>query len=212
MGNTDAALADYEQAVELDPGYVRAYKNMLALHERLEDWEAMANDYERLAALEPYNRSTYLFLQAEILRQSGLTNAAFRAYSRVLADEPEHVDALYERALLYYASGQTESAMADLDRALSISPQAANIHYARGLLFHAKENYSAAIDSFTRALALRPAYSDALLARAATFRAAGDREGAIADMERLEYLELDEELQTAANVLRTQLDMPARTP
>jgi Flp pilus assembly protein TadD len=207
MGELEQAIADYDEAVRLDPDYVRAYENRLTVHERMNDLEGMAADYERLGTLQPENRARYFYRQAEILRGLGYVEGSFRAFSAVLAADPNHVDALYERALLHFASRRFDEALSDLNRALAFSPQAANAHYARGMVYHAKNDYSRAIDSYTQALALRPGYAEALLGRAAAYHASGDRTAAVADLARAEQLELDEDLQHAVSVLRMHLGL-----
>jgi tetratricopeptide (TPR) repeat protein len=207
MGEERKALTDYNHAVELAPTYTRAYQNRLALHEQLNDLEGMAADYERLAALQPENRARYLYRQADILRGLGYAAGALRAYSAVLAANPRHIDALYERSLLYLADGELEAAQSDAETALAFSPRAANLHYALGLIYHEQGNYASAINSYTRAMSLRDGYREALLGRAIAFYASGDIDAAQADLATLEQAELDEELQHAISVLRLKPGM-----
>jgi tetratricopeptide (TPR) repeat protein len=122
-----------------------------------------------------------------------------------IAADPQHVDALYERAVLHYADGELDAALARLDAALQYSPRAANAYYVRGLIYNARGEHTRAINEFTQALTLRSDYAEALLARAAAYHASGDTISADADLDRLSQMELDETLEKAVSVLRLQL-------
>ena len=205
LGRNAEALADYSQAIALDPGYVRAYQNRLRLLEQQGDLKAMAADYARLAALDQANAADYLYHEGSALH--GLRNfaGARRAYDAALAANPQHVDALYERALLSFAEHKLPAAIVDLDQAIGLSPRAANARYARGLAWSAQGDQPRAINDFSRALELQPGYAEALLARASAYHAAKDDAQARVDLDALGKLDLDEGLKAAAEALRRQV-------
>jgi tetratricopeptide (TPR) repeat protein len=202
----DTALADLDAAIRIDPSYVRAYKNRVALLEQTEgDPHRLADDYGRLAELEPAGAAGYRYRQGSALHGLRDLAGARTAYDAALAADPQHVDALYERALLSYAEGRPAEALADLDRAITLSPRAANAYYARGLALNAIQDVPGALDDFTQALALDSNYAEAWLARAALRSAAGDTAGATSDLDHLEQLSLPEDLQAAVAALRRSI-------
>jgi len=208
LGQPDQALADYAAAIRIDPTYTRAYQNRLHLLEQRGDLKGMAADYERLAALEPKNAADYRYRQGSALHGLRDFAGARKAYDAALATDPQHVDALYERALLSFAEGQPAAAIADLDRALRLSPRAANAYYARGQAREALGDHAAAIGDFTQALNLRADYPDALLARAAAYHATGSDDQARSDLDALSQMPLDDTLKAATDALREQIGTP----
>lgn len=206
LAQYDQALADFAMAIQIDPGYVRAYKNRVALLEQTSgDPRQLAESYGRLAELEPTSSAVYRYRQGSALHGLREFPAARLAYDAALAADPQHVDALYERALLNYAEGRHTEALADLNRAISLSPRAANAYYARGLVLNALGNGSEALNDFNRVLVLEPNNGEALLARAALYSATGNTTNALADLDRLDQLPLSEALQLAAATLRRTL-------
>jgi tetratricopeptide (TPR) repeat protein len=205
LGKTDAALADYGQAIKLDPGYVRAYKNRLPLLEQKGDLRTIAADYNQLAALDADNADEYRYRQGAALRGLGDTAGARKAFDAALARNPEHVDALYERALLNFAERKLPAAIADLDKAIGQSPRAANAHYVRGLAWSAQGDPARALADFDVALKLKPKYPEAQLARASALHAANDDARARAALDGLDQQALDDGLKAAADALRRQL-------
>ncbi|MCS6938129.1 MAG: tetratricopeptide repeat protein, partial [Roseiflexus sp.] len=194
----DAALRDYALAIHLDPDYRRAYENRVRLLEELTVskpdetlLQQLADDYGSLARLIPAAEAPYRYRQGLILVRLGDRTAAREAFDAAIRARPQHVDALYERALLHYASGDLDAALSDLDAALRLSPRAANAYYVRGLIRRAQGDARSAIADFGQALLLQPAYPEALIARAATYAEQGNMTAARADLQRLDDLQLD---------------------
>lgn len=59
MGRTKAALADYAQAIAIDPAYAEAYYNRSYTYEKLKQWDLALADASKAAELQP-NDETYL--------------------------------------------------------------------------------------------------------------------------------------------------------
>jgi tetratricopeptide (TPR) repeat protein len=207
LGQIGEARADFVRAVQADPTYLRAYKNHVALLEQTgEDPATLAAIEGRLAELEPAAAAQHRYRQGVALHETGDLAGARQAYDAALAADSQHVDALYERALLSLAEGRPADAVTDLDRALQLSPRAANAFYARALAHLAAGSPPAALADLDRALELRPAYPEALLARADLALAADDQERARRDLDSLGGMPLDEQLEAAAAALRRRLE------
>ena len=211
----DTALRDYALAIHLDPAYRRAYENRVRLLEQLVVertdetlLQQLADDYGKLAELIPEAEAMYRYRQGVILARLGDRLAAREAFDAALRARPQHVDALYERALLHYADGDLNAALANLDAALRLSPRAANAYYVRGLIRHAQGDIRSAIADFGQALVLQPEYPEALIARAAAYAAQGNTAAARADLQRLDGLTLDPTLQQAREALQVQTGSP----
>lgn len=204
LGRIDEALADYTEAIKRDPHYVPAYLGRVQLLKQRNDLQALAANYAQLAQLDPAHNVAYHYARGNALQGLGELVAARRAYDAALRQQPEHADALYERALISLAEEKEQQAILDLDHTLRLKPRAA-AYYARGLAYIALSDYKRARHDFGRAIELRPGYAEALLARATTAYAAGDMVSAQQDLGRVDQLRLDKSLEEDAERLREQL-------
>ena len=87
--------------------------------------------------------------------QAGAIRPAIQAYGRVLALDPDHVGALYDRGELWLVAGSPadrSKARADLERAETLRPDHWAIPYRLALLAGQEQDQEAMVDALTRAL------------------------------------------------------------
>ncbi len=112
QGNLDQAVADYTEAIRLDPKYARAYNNRgLAYQAQRKINEAIA-DFTEAVTLKPTLSAAYL--------NRGIAYAAKRDYAKAIADydeairyDPENYFAYKWRSGAYAARGETKTAAED---------------------------------------------------------------------------------------------------
>jgi len=91
---------------------------------------------------------------------------ALAAYDRLLAIQPTHIEAHYNRGVIFSQQQRYEEALAALDQALTLQPNAAAAHFNRGVVLAELERHREALESYDQVLALNPAYAPALANRA----------------------------------------------
>ena len=106
--------------------------------------------------------------------QRGDLAAAQDCYRRVLAQAPEHPDALHLLGLIGQAAGDFALAEANIQRALKVRPQEAVFHYNLANVLRDAGRFDDAIASYRAALGLRPDDADTLLNLGSTLAAHGD--------------------------------------
>jgi tetratricopeptide (TPR) repeat protein len=101
--------------------------------------------------------------RAATLAQEGEVTEALRIYDDVLADDPEHLEALSERGLLLVSLGQgtqrpavAAEGRASIERALAVAPENARALFYLGLALRLEGDRAASDEAFERALATDP--------------------------------------------------------
>lgn len=90
---------------------------------------------------------------------------ALAAYDRLLAVQPAHFEAHYNRGVILSQQRAYEEALAALDRALKLQPNVAAVHFNRGVVLAELERHREALESYDRVLALDPSYAPAIANR-----------------------------------------------
>ncbi|MFD2572164.1 tetratricopeptide repeat protein [Spirosoma soli] len=150
----EGALADYTKAIETDPDFGTAYFNRAEV--RLETGDATGSlaDLQRIE--KQYRDSTfyqtrlgdtYVRLNNPALAQS--------AYDRAIQLDPDNVEALTNRAALYYSQKQYEQAEHDIQRALQLNPKQDAALNNQSLLLARTGKYAEALAYVERALAIK---------------------------------------------------------
>ena len=79
------------------------------------------------------------------LVEAGQHQAALRDLNQALRLDPQHANAVYDRAVVHHAAGRSAEAMADIDRAVLLDPQNTRMRNARCVIQVAAERNSAGL-------------------------------------------------------------------
>jgi len=121
-GDTDHAIADYNEAIRLDPDLAEAYSSRGIAYRAKGDTDRAIADYNEAIRLNPsfaeaYNNRAWAYFNAGKAAQ-GLPDA-----ERSLQLLPNNAHLLDTRGHIFEALGRREEAIADFRRALSINPK-----------------------------------------------------------------------------------------
>ncbi|MFI1104146.1 tetratricopeptide repeat protein [Streptomyces melanogenes] len=103
--------------------------------------------------------------RAQLLARLGRGEEALEEYEGIVAQDPNHPEYRFDRAVLHHQQGRFQAALADYAEVERISPPFAELHYNRGDLYSAAGGGDAAAE-FARALELEPTRTDARIALA----------------------------------------------
>ena len=161
----DAAVRDFEAAIQLDPTYARAYAGLADAYLQLGRWasrdprETMprARHYalkalelsESLAEAHTSLGAIHLFYDWDI-------TAARREYQKAIALNPGYATAHWWYAFLLMASGQLQDARRELDQALRLDPLSVPILVDAASLYLESGDQSGALSAARKALELDP--------------------------------------------------------
>jgi tetratricopeptide (TPR) repeat protein len=123
-GELDPAIADYGEAIRLDPKYVAAFTDRGIAYRAKGDLDRAIADYDQAIGLDP----TF----AVAFNNRGRAFLAKKDYGRAIADydqairlDPDYADALYRRGKAKQLNGDIAGGNADVGAAEKIDPNIA---------------------------------------------------------------------------------------
>jgi serine/threonine-protein kinase len=179
VGSFDRALADFTEAIRLDPNSsgARFYRGVIqALTGRSQ--EALA-DYTAAIQLQPDRPEAYLE-RAKVYIGLGAEALALNDYNEAIRLRPD-AEACLARAGLHHEMGAYDQALADCDRALRLRPDDPVAFFLRGLTRYHSGDYAGAVADLTDVIRRDPKDARAYRVRGDAHARLGKRASAEAD-------------------------------
>ena len=180
-GDLDKAIADFTQAIELNPEDASLYLGRSNARQDKGDSAGAIADCTRVIELEPtlafgsyYNRGSSKFAQGD---QEG----AVADYSKAIELKSDFHEAYTGRGAAKYAKGDHDGAIADYTKAIELKPNNAKAYHNRGLTKHTKGDLAGAVADYTEAIELKLDFADPYVYRGLAKQLEGDLEGAAVD-------------------------------
>jgi len=159
IGDYDRAIADYDQAIRLNPTMAAAFDNRGRLYSEKNQFERAIADYDEAIRLNP-NAANALHNRCWARIALGNARAALADCNESLRLEPQNGGTLSTRGFVFLRAGAFDKAIVDYDAALHGDPQMAGLKlaaalYGRGLAKQ-KQNDPGANSDIAAAKALIP--------------------------------------------------------
>jgi tetratricopeptide (TPR) repeat protein/tRNA A-37 threonylcarbamoyl transferase component Bud32 len=181
-GDYQRAIANYTQAITLQPDDDTAFNNRGASYKAQGDYQRAIADYTQAIKLNPHDAADTFYNRGTIYKAQGDYQRAIADYTQAIKLNPHNaVDAFYNRGIAYSAQGDYQRAIADYTQALALQSDDADTFYSRGAAYAAQSDYQRAIADYTQAIALQPNDADAFYNRGNAYSAQGDYQRAIID-------------------------------
>jgi len=157
-GDLAREIAECSKAIELDPGFARAYKTRAVAYYKSKLYDRAIGDLSKLIEMEPGYFGGYSL--------RGLARVRLKDYDRAIADfdraialETEHYGTYYGRGLAYHGKDAYDDAIADYTKAIETALEGGSVpshyYYHRARAYEerdlAEDKASAEID-YVRAL------------------------------------------------------------
>lgn len=221
-GDLDHAIADFGEAMKLNP------KNLIAVTNRGDslvakgDHDAAIADYNAAIATDPKFLRAYSG-RGDAYKSKKDYDHAIEDYRKALSLNPaEEKRKLIEKVLagVYVDRGVTQkdpaAELADYNEALKLNPYNTSALNNRAVVYNGKGEYDRAIDDLDLAIKLRPDFALAFRNRGDAYRGKGDTENAVADYKQAlasnPSEKLKQEVQAALDALAAGRAAPASTP
>ncbi len=152
----DAAIADYNKAIELGLNSSWIYNNRgVSYMEGLKQYEKALADYNKAIEIDQNNVFAYSnigFVYQELKQY----DAAIAEYSKAIEIDPNYPLDYNERGIIYYDLKQYDKAIADFNKVIEIDPNDISALNNRGLVYHDLKQYDAAIADYSKAIEINP--------------------------------------------------------
>ena len=129
-GDLEGAMADYNAAIQANPGYPTGFLNRGNLYFLQKKPDLAIKDQNRAIELDPNNYLAYANRGAA-LASAGQYDQALTDFNKSLSLQPNFQDGLSNRALTYYTMGNNQAALNDVEQYLRINPGDANMQAFR---------------------------------------------------------------------------------
>jgi Flp pilus assembly protein TadD len=159
-GAVDAAIAQYQRALEIRPDFPKAHNNLGdALVRRGRTDEAIQH-YQRALETQPNFAEAHNNLGIALARR-GRTNEAIAHFQQAVRAKPDLVDARYDLGVALQEHGEIDAAIAQLQKALELKPDFAEAHDSLGVALARRGRIGAAVAQFQKALEIKPELAEA---------------------------------------------------
>ncbi|GHT84011.1 hypothetical protein FACS1894137_06500 [Spirochaetia bacterium] len=176
----DRAIADFTQAIRLDPNDAGAYCERGNAYVDKQDYDRAIADYNQAIRLDPNHTFAY--------NNRGSAYDAKQDYDRAIADynqairlDPNDASAYNNRGNAYLNKQDYDRAIADYNQAIRLDPNNALVYNNRGFAYFNKQDYDRAIADFNQAIRIDPNHTLAYNNRGNAYYNKGDYDRAIAD-------------------------------
>ena len=178
--NFDRAIVEFNEALRVDPTYVRSFNSRGNAWRGKGELDNAIADYNAAIRLDPnfsfpYNGRASAFLN------KGDFDRAIDDYSQVIKLDPSLAAPYSNRALAWRGKGDFDRALADADEGLRRDPKNPAIYSARGEIWRMKGDLARALADQDQAVRLDPQSPLPFLTRGDTYRYKGDFAHALAD-------------------------------
>jgi tetratricopeptide (TPR) repeat protein len=208
LQNYERAVADYDEAVQLNPEFAAAYRNRGEAYLRLGQFDRAVADQTRAVHLDPSDATAY-YGRGNAHYLTGENDLAIADYDEAIRIDPSYAFAYNNRGSAYGGKGDFEKAIANYDEAVRLQPKDPLAYNNRAFTLLIAGEYGRAISDYDAAIRLVPYFPVATFNRGRARYHSGDYEGALADFENMLALEpQDSSAVIWAFLARRRLEIP----
>ena len=184
------AVADFNQAIRLNPQLDLAYYNRGLARYGLQDYRGAVADFDQAIRLNPQDADAYNN-RGSVRRELQDYRGAIADFDQAIRLNPKFDLAYYNRGIARRKLQDYGGALADFDQAIRLNPRDADAYNNRGTMRYGLQDYRGAIADFDQAIRLNPEDADVYNNRGFVRYGLQDYRGAIADFDQAIRLQPD---------------------
>jgi tetratricopeptide (TPR) repeat protein len=180
-GDTDRAIADYNEAIRLDPKVAPPFNNCGLAWRAKGDLERAMADYNEAIRIDPKYAPPYIN-RGKARGDNGELDRAIADYDEAIRVDPKFALSYYNRGKTWSDKGELDRAIADYNEAIRLDPNFAVAYNNRGDTRFEKGDLERAIADYNEAIRIDPKFAAAYSNRGSARLAKGDLDRAIVDL------------------------------
>lgn len=172
-GDFDHAIADYGEAIRIDPNSWDAYYDRGITYKEMGDFDRAIADCDEAIRVDPkraaayHNRGTFYSLKGD-------NDRAMSSYDEAIRLDPKASDSYALRGKMWRLRGDLDRALDDQNKAIAFTPKGALVYVERGDTLRYRGAFDRAIADYTKALGNKPDFIPALTGLGLTFERMGN--------------------------------------
>ncbi|MFC1864332.1 fused MFS/spermidine synthase [Chloroflexota bacterium] len=154
-GELKEAVAEYDEAIRLNPYLAEAYYNRGNTYQKMGQFQRALNDYDEAIRLDPQDNTAY--------NNRGNTYTGLGQFQRAIQDFDQAIDlnsqnteVYNNRGIAYANLGQFQRAIQDFNQAIRLNPQNVTVYFNRGRAYGKLGQFQPAIQDFNEVIRLNP--------------------------------------------------------
>ena len=177
-GEKTEAVEEYGNALEIDPGFVRAYYNLGTLLARKGEKEEAITQFRNALRICPDDAEVRNNLGAALF-ETGEKDQAVAQYQEALQIKPDYLDALKNLGTALFEKGEKDAAITQFQKALEIKPNDADACNKLGAALCQLGDLDGAISQYRKVVEINPGHASAYYNLGAALNLKGDQMDAI---------------------------------
>ena len=157
LGEIDAAIKAYSDAIELNPHYSATYNNRGLVYVDIGEYNLAIKDFNTAIELNPNDFFAYNN-RGNTYSNIGNINNAIKDFNIAITLKSDYANAYNNRGNAYVKKCYFERAIKDFNTAIKLEPDFAGAYNSRGAAYHETRNLEKAIEDFNTAIKLDPNY------------------------------------------------------
>lgn len=183
-GETDKAMAEFQQAEKLAPNDARVFRALASAHYAKRDLASAEREYKRWVAAVPRGANARVLLGL-LYNEQGKSAAAIEELQQAVQFAPCSTSAYRTLGSLYFNQNDFPKAIAAYQEAVKLNAQDADLLYVLGALQYDQKQFTDAEKNLQAALALNPNLASARFALSAVYYEQQKYAPALAEREQL---------------------------
>jgi tetratricopeptide (TPR) repeat protein len=155
QGDVDRAIAEYNEALRLDPGNAEAYYGRGLAYDSKDDYDRAIADLSSAISIKP-DWPVAFYKRGLVYSEADKYSSAISDFSEAIRLDPNKADFFIARADAYQSSKNITAALSDLGRAISVDGRNASAFDKRGDIYYSMHDFDQAIIAYRKATLLDP--------------------------------------------------------
>lgn len=176
----DLAIADFNEAIRLNPQDNVLFGNRADSYRNKKEWDRALTDINRAVQLNPKNRRNY-YIRGLIFYDQDNYDRAIPEFAHAIRIDPKYDEAYYYRGRSFFLKKEYKSAIPDFTESTRLDPNYAPTWFYRGLSYERLDNLDQALADYNKAISIDNGHGSARHNRGMIKLGRGDYDAAIED-------------------------------